>query len=161
LPRRRRHPGAPPAVEGQHAVADERELGELAGKEQDRPTGVGETAEQRVDLALGADVDPARRVEAEHRLEARGEPARDGDLLLVSSGKPANLACSARVDLQRGDRLPYAASLFTHRDRTPAPHGVVARRSDVLAHRALRQQGMKTVGRNEDDTGTDRVVGVS
>ncbi len=59
--------GDPAAEERQHAVADERELGQLAREEEDRGAVVGEPAQERVDLALRADVDAARRVEAEHR----------------------------------------------------------------------------------------------
>ena len=35
---------------------------------------------------------PARRVEAEHRPDAAGDPAGDRHLLLVAAGQPADLA---------------------------------------------------------------------
>ena len=54
-----------------------------------------------VDLALRPDVDPARRVEAEQRLEAVREPARDRHLLLVAAREPAHLALGPRVDRER------------------------------------------------------------
>ena len=99
------------AEEREHAVADERELGELAREQEDRGAVLGEPAQERVDLALRADVDAARRVEAEQRAEAGGEPARDRDLLLVAAREPAHLALRARVDLQLLDRGADAPAL--------------------------------------------------
>jgi hypothetical protein len=42
----------------------------------------------------------------------------------------------------------------------PSGGAVVARRGDVLAHRALRQERAQAVGRDEHDAGADRVVRV-
>ena len=53
------------------AVADELDLLQLGGVEEHRGAGRGELAQQVVDLALGADVDAARRVEAEERRARR------------------------------------------------------------------------------------------
>ena len=63
------------AEDDDRPVADELDLLQLGGVEQDRGAGLGEVAEQHVDLALGADVDAARRVEAEHRLHAARRPS--------------------------------------------------------------------------------------
>ena len=66
-------------------VAGELDLLELGRVEEDGRTGRCEVAQQHVDLALRADVDAARRIEAEHRLDAAGDPAGDGHLLLVAA----------------------------------------------------------------------------
>ena len=96
--------GHAPAVETDDAVADERDLGQLA-REQEHGGAVGrEPAQQRVDLAFRADVDAAGRVEAEQRLEAVREPAGDRHLLLVAAREPAHLALRARVHRERLDR---------------------------------------------------------
>jgi hypothetical protein len=63
-----------------------------------RRAGLGELAQQGVDLALGADVDAARGVEAQHRREAGGQPAGERELLLVAAGQPPCLAL-ARVSI--------------------------------------------------------------
>ena len=50
------------------AVADADHLLHVAGDHQDGDAGVGERAHQLVDLALGADVDAARRLVEDHDL---------------------------------------------------------------------------------------------
>src|SRR6185503_15022520 len=52
------------------AIAGELDLLQLRRVEQDRRAGRGEVPEELVDLLLRADVDAARRVEAEHRPDA-------------------------------------------------------------------------------------------
>ena len=111
-----------PAEDDDGAVAGQLDLLQLRGVEQDGRAGRGELAQEVVDLALGADVDAARGVEAEQRLDAAGDPARDGDLLLVAAREPADLALGARVDLQAldGARRTRARSR-RHVDGAPAP----------------------------------------
>ena len=65
----------PAAEDDDRAVAGELDLLELGGVEEDGGARCGEVAEQLVDLPLRADVDPARRVEAEHRLGRRRRPS--------------------------------------------------------------------------------------
>src|SRR5581483_599216 len=132
--------------------------GELAREEENRRTLAGQAPEQGVDLTLRADVDAAGRIEAEHRAKAAREPARDRDLLLVAAREALHLPGRADVDLQRADRVANAPRLVAHVDRAPAPKAVVARRSDVLAHRPLRQERLEPVGGNEHDAGANRVV---
>ena len=63
---------------------------------------------------------------------------------------------------ERVDRLAHAAALVAASRSGPSgATRVVARRGDVLAHRALRQQRVQAVGRDEHDAGADRVVGVA
>ena len=88
----------PAAEDDDRPVADELDLLELGGVEEDRRAGLRQLAQQSVDLALGADVDAAGRVEAEHRPDAAGDPARDGDLLLVAARQAPDLA-AARVSI--------------------------------------------------------------
>ena len=76
---------------------------------------------------------PARRVEAEQRLEPVREPARDRDLLLVAAREPAHLPLGARVDRERVDRALHAPALLAHADRPPAARAVEPRGGDVLA----------------------------
>ena len=101
------------------AVADELHLLQLGCVEQDRRALRRELAQQPVDLALGADVDAARRIEAEDRPRAGGDPARDRHLLLVAAGEPLHLALRARVDLQARDRVVDARFLAPLVERTP------------------------------------------
>src|SRR3989304_1025310 len=84
------------------AVPPQRYLLEVGGVQQARRPRLRQLAEQHVDLLLGADVDAAGRVEAQQRLDAPGDPARDGDLLLVAAGEPAHLSPGPRIDLERG-----------------------------------------------------------
>ena len=116
------------ATEDHHgAVAGELHLLKLRRVQQDCGTTGREIAEQVVDLALGADVDTARGVEAQQRPHIVGHPACDGHLLLVAAGQATHLALGARVDLQPLDGALDAALLVTHVDETPAawpgPHG--------------------------------------
>ena len=83
--------------------------------------GLRQVAQQDVDLLLRADVDPARRVEAQHRPDAPGDPPCDRDLLLVPAGEPADLACGARVDLQPPDCVVDHPTLAAEVDQPPVP----------------------------------------
>ena len=64
-----------PAEDHDRPIADELDLLELGRVEQDRRAGLGEVAQQHVDLVLGADVDAAGGVEAEHRRGRRRRPS--------------------------------------------------------------------------------------
>ena len=111
------------AVQADDAVADERDLGQLAREQQHGGAVAGKLPEERVDLALRADVDPARRIEAEERLEPVCEPARDRDLLLVAPREPADLALRTRIDRERLDRRADPPPLRPHVDGTPPGAG--------------------------------------
>ena len=58
--------------------------------------GVGERAHQLVDLALGADVDAARRLVEDHHLGLHRQPLGEHDLLLVAAGERADRASTPR-----------------------------------------------------------------
>ena len=115
----RQHVDDAAAEDDDGAVADELHLLEFGGVEQDRLALAGEFAQQPVDLLLGADVDAARRVEAEHGAGVRGDPARDRHLLLVAAGQPLDLALRARVDLQPLDGALNRRVLAPAVDRAP------------------------------------------
>ena len=57
---------------------------------------VGELADQRLNLGLGADVDAARRLVEDQQLRVGAEPARQQHLLLVAAGELADLLLGAR-----------------------------------------------------------------
>ena len=86
------------------AVADQLHLLQFRGVEQDRLALLGQLAQQPVDFLLGANVDAARRIEAQDGPRIGGDPARDRHLLLVAAGQALHLALRARVDLQPLDR---------------------------------------------------------
>ena len=100
-------------------IAGEADLGELGGEQKDRGALRRDLAQERIDLPLRADVDAARRIEAQERAKPRREPARDDDLLLVATTEASHFRGSAPVDLQTLDGAFDALSLRAHRDRAP------------------------------------------
>ena len=69
---------------------------------------------------------------------------------------------AARVSIDsRLDRLVDAAPLLAAVDRAPLGDAVEQRGGDVLADRALRQQGVQAVGGHEHDAAADDVEGVA
>ena len=91
----------------------------------------------------------------------RGDPARDRDLLLVAARQAADLVAGPGVDLERldgaVDHLPFAREV----DEAPLAEPGVQRQRDVLADRALHQQGVGAVGRHVDDARADGVAGMA
>ena len=150
----------PPAEDDDRAVADELDLLELGGVQQDRRARLGEVAQQHVDLVLRADVDAAGGVEAEHDVDAARDPARDRDLLLVAARQAPDLVAGPRVDLERLDGAVDHLPLAREVDEAPLPEPGVQREGDVLANRALHQQRVRAIGRDVDDPGADGVPGV-
>ena len=156
--------GQPPAVKDEDAIGEADELGQFGRAEQDRSAAVGELADEPVDLALGTDVDAARRiVEQEHRRRDL-EPLADDDLLLVAAGQlPDDLPRSIGPDPQPVD---LAASRSAHRPAVkPRPPGRQrsdghlgdVRRDARLEHQALAA----AVGRDEADPRRAAAVGES
>ena len=128
-------------------VADELDLLQLGRVEEDGRAGRRQVAQEDVDLALRADVDPARRVEAEHRPDAAGDPAGDRDLLLVAARQPADLARrrARRSAASRPRRRP-SSLLAAGRSSPSCRMRARDRQRDVLAHRALHQQRLGAIG---------------
>jgi hypothetical protein len=142
-------------------VADEPDLAQLAGEHDDGRAGVGQLADQVVDLVLGADVDAPGRVEQQQGPEPGGQPAADGQLLLVAAGQAPGLGGGAGVDRQPVDRLGHLAAFAAGVDRPPAPDPVEQGDGDVLPDGPLGQQGHEPVARHQDDPAADGVIGVA
>ena len=155
--RRRELVDHPPAEDDDGAIADAMDLVELRGEEQDRRAGLGELADEAVDLLLGADVDPARRVVEEEGAHAAVEPPRDRHFLLVATRQAPHLRLGSGVDLEAVDGAAHDLPLAAHVDRPPSAQRGDPRQGNVLAHGSLHEQGRGAIGRHEDDPGPDRV----
>ena len=129
------------------------------GREQKhgRP-GVGHFAQQPINLMLGADVDAARRIEAKQGLESCRNPSCNHHLLLVAAAQPAQLGLRSGVDLQSLDRAGNAISLDSGVDEAPFRRLANERQSDILVDRALRQERLQPVRRNQHETCSDCVA---
>ena len=145
------------AEDDDDAVAGELDLLELRGIQEHGGASRGQVSEQLVDLLLRADVDAARRVEAEHRLDAAGYPPGDRDLLLVAAGQAADFGRGPRVDLEGGDRLVHLAPLDADVDQAPCVDRGRERQGDVLANGTLHEQRLRAVRGDIDETLPDRV----
>ncbi|BCH14071.1 hypothetical protein MesoLjLa_09220 [Mesorhizobium sp. L-2-11] len=146
-----------PPKDDDDTIADTLHLLEFGCVEQHRLALVGEFAQQLVNLLLGADIDAARRVEAEDGLCFSGDPAGDRHLLLVAAGQPLHLALGARVDLQPLDRTDDPGSFLRHVGRPPVSQGGAERQRDVFAHRALHGQRFGAVAGHIGDSSADRI----
>jgi hypothetical protein len=143
-------------VHHQHSVADQGDLGQLAGVEQHRRPLIGEVAQQLVDLALGLDVDTPGGVEAEKGAETGGQPAAQDHLLLVAPREPPHLALRPGVDAEPLDR-PVGAFVLVGGEPEPGACPVVERGDQVLPHRALREESQQPVRWHEHHSASDGV----
>ena len=94
------------------------------------PLLVGEVGEQLVDLALGADIDAARRLVDQEDAAARVEAARDHAFLLVAAGQLGDARAGAgRADVEAADELrrPRSRSLRALSSRAGAAARQAAR----------------------------------
>src|SRR5919204_1304204 len=78
-------------AEHDHAVHQLDVLVELRGQHHHRHALRGELREQRVEVALGAEVDTSGRVVEQQHLGVRGKPARHHDLLLIAARERGDL----------------------------------------------------------------------
>ena len=120
--------------------------------------GVGHLAQQPINLLLGADVDAARRIEAQQGLESRRNPSCDHHLLLVAAAQSAQLGLRSGVDLQSLDRVGNAVTLRSGVDEAPIRRVAYERQSHILVDRALRQKRLQSVRRNQHETCSDCVA---
>ena len=74
------------AVHHQDAVAAADELIVVGRVEEDGRSCAGKLVQKRVDLLLGADVDPARRIVEQQDARLGHQPLADDELLLVAAG---------------------------------------------------------------------------
>ncbi len=141
-------------------VANQRYFRQLGGEQQHGRTGVGHLAQQPIDLMLCADIDAAGRIEAQQGFKAGGNPACDHHLLLVAATQPAEFGAGAGVDLQALDGGGHAVALACGANEAPIPGVANERQGDVFADRALRQEGLKPIRRDQHEARRDRVSGV-
>ena len=80
-----------PVAQHEDAVGALDDLLEFGGDHQHAEALVGEFADERLDLRLGADVDAARRLVEDQQLRVGAQPAREQHLLLVAAGELADL----------------------------------------------------------------------
>ena len=90
-------------------VADPEELGEIRADHDDGLALRGELADQAVDLGLGADVDPPRRLVEQEDVGPLMQEPRQRHLLLVSPGE-APMACVGPAALTRSRSIQRATS---------------------------------------------------
>jgi len=92
------------------------DLLQFGGVEQDRGPRLRQLAQERIDLALGPDVDAAGWIEADHRPDPAGDPPSDRYLLLVPTRQAADLALRPRIDLEAFDRPIHRLLLLAQVD---------------------------------------------
>ena len=133
-------------MEDGRPVADQADLAQLAGEHDDGGAAVGQLAHQVVDLvARVPDVDAAGGVEQQRGAEPRGEPAADGQLLLVPAREAAGLGGRAGVDGQPGDRLPYLPAFPGGVDGSPSRPAGEQGQGDVLRIGRCGSKAMRPV----------------
>src|SRR4051794_6375595 len=123
-------------AEDEDAIHELDVLVDLGGEHHDGDALAGEVEQQVIEVALGADVDPARRVVEQQHLGVGGQPASHDDLLLVAARQRRDCVLGvAELDLQPVDVL--AEPLPRPLGRQQPAGRVAAQRGDaeVLAHR--------------------------
>ena len=94
------------------AVAQADQLRHLAGGDQDAEALAGELAQPRIDLALGADVDAARRLVEQQQARIAEDLLGQHDLLLVAAGQRADRDVGvARPDVELAEGLQHRRRL--------------------------------------------------
>src|SRR5260370_42680573 len=100
-----------PTEQDYRTIASQRDLRKLRGEQQHCGSFSCYFPDQRVDLALGTDIDAASGIKTKQNVEAAGEPEGDYHFLLVAAAQPAQFRPCAGVDLKASDRGFYALSL--------------------------------------------------
>ena len=77
----------PAVAEHEHPVSQTKHLRHLAGDQQDANARVGQSANERVELGAGTDIDTAGRLVEQQQPAAVQKPPADDDLLLVAAGE--------------------------------------------------------------------------
>jgi hypothetical protein len=77
-------------VEDEDAVGEAEDFFEVAGDDEDGGAGGGEGFDEGIDFAFCADVDAAGRFVEDDDAWGEGEPAAEGDLLLIAAGEFAD-----------------------------------------------------------------------
>ena len=149
------------AEQNNRPVANQAYFWKLGREQQHGRPAVGHLAQQPIDLMLGADIDAAGWIEAEQGLKPGRDPTCDHHLLLVAAAQPAQFGPRAGVDLQPLDGGGDALALAMGANQAPIRRVADKRQGDVLADRALRQQGLKPIRRDQHKARRDRVAGVA
>ena len=140
----------------EHAVGEAEHLLDLARHHDDRGAGVGEAADEGVDLGAGADVDAAGRLVEQQHPGAVHEPAGEHDLLLVAAGEGAGGAVGVgRPQLEGLDLLAGHRALAALVEHAAAREAGEGRERDVLEDRLLEEQALALalLGREPDAGG--------
>src|SRR5262245_19307409 len=103
------------------AVADADHLLHVAGNHQDCDTGIGEAAQHRVDLVLGADIDPARRLVEDEHARFHRQPFGEDDLLLVAAREASDGRRYRRGPNVEAFFLPFGIAGFAGCHHEPGP----------------------------------------
>ena len=128
-------------AEDQHAIHQLDVLVDLGREHHDRHPLRGEVQQQRVEVALRVDVDPARRIVEQQHLRLGRQPPRHHDLLLVAARQRGDRVLGiAEHDPQRGRRTPAAARVRACDSRPPPPVALQRRDAEVLADRLGLEQ---------------------
>ena len=96
---RSRMPVTAPACMTTIAIAHAEDFGQLGRDHQDRQAAGGQIAHQAMDFGFRADVDALRGLVQNQEFRIRGQPARDGDFLLVAAGQSRRPALSSEAVL--------------------------------------------------------------
>ena len=135
--------GDPALVQHQYAVADADQFRQFRRDRDDADALVGEVAQDRVDLRLGADVDAARRLVDEEHARIDREQLRQRNLLLVAARQLRHRL----VDAGAAYAEPLA-HLFGQRrlpppaDHEPARHALQIERGNVLGDREVEEHAV-------------------
>ena len=130
----------PPVAEDQHPVHQLEVLVDLGRQHDDGQPGGGQLAQQRVDVALGADVDAAGGVVEQQHRRVAGERAGDDHLLLVAAGQRGDrVGVAAEPDLEPVDVAREPGGGVAGGDQPAARIGGQRRGREVLPDRQRRE----------------------
>ena len=132
--------------------------GSIGRDEDDRRAQLGTLLHQAVDLALGADVDAARRLREHQHLGVAVEHPPEHDLLLVAARERSDTALRrGGHDVVALDRRAHAPTLRARVHHTGAGQLADPRDCEVLGHAAGGQQpGTLPIVRHEADAARER-----
>ncbi len=130
------------------------ELGRIGACENDEPALGGEGAQHEVDLALGLDIDAARRIVEQQHGRVERQPLGERHLLLVAARKSLHRAGDVALDGEPageiGDQPGFRGPVAQAPARKPAEGG-----QDEVGGDGMRQHQplVLAVGRHIDDAG--------
>ena len=89
-------------VQHENSIGQSDHLGHVGSDQQHRDAVARDTGDKLINLDLGLDVDADRGLIDDQDVSPRGQPFRDRDFLLISTGKGRN----RRIDRRGPDRKP-------------------------------------------------------